>query len=321
MEKISLVEAFASSMPEGIRKFLTGRGKNWISSLTGGKNIALDRANFINYPIPKTNRDPIFKDETKIKFYIFKNGAVYITDVNDDFQYIIWNDNWIYNKYIPAKGLIENSTAIYYLDLNDPNNFNTEDKVERSKNKVSLNDPNRRVDDKNFPSDVKWAVRRGEFRIDKSGYIVDPNRLTKKMIEKGLYNPAKKTNAIYKKLVSLKKDLLEAMDSIDLPNVEDGKIQSLENNSAGNILSNLRNAMSSYSSAITYYNYLVNDLEELQKQKDSNILNNKEYAVSCKNTLDRRSSSIENNLDDVEQRISKFIGYSIDWDTEDEEDI
>ena len=124
LQPIELNEAFADSMPKCIREFLLGsggRGKRWINELVKYKDIALDRANFVKYPIPTSNRDPIFKDETKLKFYVFDNSRVYITTINDDWNYVYWNGNYTYNKYLPAKALIENSKEIYYLDLTDPN--------------------------------------------------------------------------------------------------------------------------------------------------------------------------------------------------------
>ena len=86
----SLNEAYASSMPEPIRKLLlTKRFKASMISRTGDKHIALDKANFIKYPNPTSNRDPIFKDNTKLRFYILDDGNIYVPSINDDDSYDI----------------------------------------------------------------------------------------------------------------------------------------------------------------------------------------------------------------------------------------
>lgn len=313
LKKIELNEAFAESMPASIRAFLTSpRGRRWLSELVGYKNIAIDRANFIKYDIPKTNRDPIFKDETKLKFYVFNNDSVYITTVNDDWQYISHNGNLVYNKWLPAKALIENSKEIYYLDLTDPNNFNTDTKKSRAANKVG-NSPYYRVtgdinSDKNVDYNTKWQVRRGNLKIDKSGYIVDPTRLANKMVELGLFDPAKRLKASYKKIVDVKKDLMEAMSEVTI-------------DSAGtDVANNIRWAMSSFTSAISQYNNLVSSLNDLQEQKDRQYIDNKEYARQSRATLDRFNERIDSNLNDVNGYISKFVGVAVDWDTEDEQE-
>ena len=311
LKPIELNEAFAASMPKSIREFLSGkgRGKRWLNELTNGKDIALDKANFVQYPIPKTNRDPIFKDESKIKFYVFNNDSVYITTVNDDWQYITHNGQFVYNKWLPAKALIENSKEIYYLDLNDPNNFNTEKKSERSKYNP-VNDPNYRatgIDDPKL-GHKRWEIRRGNLTIDKSGYVKDPSRLAKKMVDMGLYDPAKRTKELYKKIVAMKKDLMAALDEITL------------DRAGTDIADNIRWAMGSFSSSISRYNNMMSNLNDYQLQKENGYIDNKQYAKSCSSTINDNKERIESSLNEVERYISKFVGVAIDWDTEDEEE-
>lgn len=311
LKKINITEAFAESMPASIRAFLlSGRGRRWISQLVGDKNLALEKANFIKYDIPKTNRDPIFKDDTKIKFYVFNNGAVYITTVNDDWQYIAHNGSVMYNKWLPAKALIENSKEIYYLDITDPNNFNTDKKASRTANKVGDSPYYRTQDvqnDRNVASDKKWQIRRGKLTVDKSGYIIDPNRLAKKMVELGLFDPAKKLKAIHKKIVNMKNDLMEAMSEVS---IDRAGIQ---------VADNIRWAMSEYSRAIQSYNELVQNIDMLQDQKNRNILDNKVFAQNARSMLENYTERIDSRLHDVEGYISKFVGVAVDWDTDDEE--
>ena len=111
-----LNEVYADSMPQSLKDFL--KKQIYIkNTLLRGKEIALDSANFIPYPVPTTNRDPIFKETDKIIFYDFGNGQIYITGVNDDDRYFYNNrGDRIYNKYLSNKQLIDLTKAIYLLD-------------------------------------------------------------------------------------------------------------------------------------------------------------------------------------------------------------
>ena len=305
----SLNEAFASSMPEPIRKLLkTNRFKNSMISRTGDKHIALDKANFIKYPNPTSNRDPIFKDNTKLRFYILDDGNIYIPSINDDDSYIYHYNQWLPSKYLPVKVIMEHLKEVYYVDLTDENNL-TADKVV---NRISNSPSDERIRDANsLPWATKRKIRNNELRLDKSGYLIDPNRLVSKMTELGLYNPAKRAKKFYDNLVLAKSDLMNALDEINID--QSGKSDS------SSLIYSIRNAMSSFNQGIENYNSMMRSLEDLNGNKERGSLSNKDYANYCSNAIEEYGGRISRNVKSIGEYIDQFIGYVVDWDTEDEE--
>ena len=305
----SLNEAYASSMPEPIRKLLlTKRFKASMISRTGDKHIALDKANFIKYPNPTSNRDPIFKDNTKLRFYILDDGNIYVPSINDDDSYIFHYNQWLPNKYLPVKVIMEHLKEIYYVDLNDENNLTSEKVNTRIQNRPT----DERVRDYNkLPWATKRKINSKELKLDKSGYLIDPNRLVNKMTELGLYNPAKRAKKFYDSLVATKSDLMNALDEIDID-------QSGKSDSASLIYS-IREAMSSFSQGISNYNYMMKNLETFSTTKEHGTLSNQDYAKACSSTIEDYGERISYCTKRVGEYIDKFIGYAVDWDTEDEQ--
>lgn len=305
----SLNEAFAPSMPEPIRKFLsTYRFKSSMISRAGtGRHIALDKANFIKYPNPTSNRDPIFKDNTKLRFYILDKG-IYVPGINDDDNYIFHYNQWLPNKYLPIKVIMEHLKEIYYLDLTDENNLTSE--------KVNTRIQNRPTDERvrdftKLPWSTKTKITTNELKLDKSGYLVDPKRLTTKMTELGLYNPVKGAKKFYDNLVATKADLMNALDEIDID--QSGK------SDITNFVYEISSAMAKFDRGVHNYNDMMKKLEELNSAKERGSLSNKDYAESCTSAINTYGTIISNNIKAAGSYIDKFIGYTVDWDTEDEQ--
>ena len=268
----SLNEAFASSMPEPIRKLLkTNRFKNSMISRTGDKHIALDKANFIKYPNPTSNRDPIFKDNTKLRFYILDDGNIYIPSINDDDSYIYHYNQWLPNKYLPVKVIMEHLKEVYYVDLTDENNL-TADKVV---NRISNSPSDERIRDANsLPWATKRKIRNNELRLDKSGYLID--------------------------LVLAKSDLMNALDEINID--QSGKSDS------SSLIYSIRNAMSSFNQGIENYNSMMRSLEDLNGNKERGSLSNKDYANYCSNAIEEYGGRISRNVKSIGEYIDQFIG-------------
>lgn len=276
-------------------------------SRTGDKHIALDKANFIKYPNPTSNRDPIFKDNTKLRFYILDNGNIYVPSINDDDSYIFHYNQWLPNKYLPVKVIMEHLKEIYYLDLTDENNL-TSEKVDT---RIQNSPTGERIRDiNNLPWATKRKIRNKELKLDKSGYLIDPNRLINKMTELGLYNPAKRTKKFYDNLVATKADLMNALDEINID--QSGK------SDPSSLIFHIKNAMSSFSQGIDNYNYMMKSLEEFNERKERGSLSNQDYASSCADAIEQYGVRISNSMKNVGEYIDKFIGYAVDWDTEDE---
>lgn len=334
-----LTEAYDESMPEAIRSWIQNN-RMYKNSLINVHHIDLSKAKFVEYPKPSTNRDPIFKDQSKMVFFVLPKPRyygsqpsgynIYAKGVNDDQQFYTDNNgNWISNKYLSAKKLMNDCTAIYFIDLTNPDNITLNKKKERAAYGLER-DPNRRYDTKDI-RDNAWSYSRiqGDKRdkygirktlpsdvpdqrkfyqnVDKSGYYVDPKKYEKKMIELGMFDYAKKLDKAFNELMDAKKLIFSSMDNID------------EKDLVGNsdILRAFSNSVGSIRQALDNYRSLEHNLQNDDRWLEQGQMSKEDYARNVRSELDNYLPSIQRRLKDAKDYFNDYISAVIDWDTDD----
>lgn len=268
-------EAFSKSMPDWLRNKIN-EDENLKKYLYDSVNIRLDQADFIDYPVPKSNRDNIKNIENaKIVFFLlngmlnnnkttgilvarplggvwtkreFPNGFMVYDAKDEVFKYA---DNTAWNP------IFKNCIACCYIEPSQDDNFSKTIKSNRKIDKEYFGteyDPNRNVryQDDNFKKRALNYRYNDVIGFDKSGYpLKDPKEIKRKLLDrfpevaktaavkealKKLENYNTKISEISKKI---KKLFLSDSDNFDFSSFFD-KLNSIKNiyNSICNMIEN-----------------------------------------------------------------------------------
>lgn len=277
-----LTREFANS-----RKFYTGLK----SKLIDKYRVSLDTAEF-THDIPASG--------SYLTFYLLNTDygqTIYCPGVNDDASE---NINGRYRKLgsIAKSKLAGMSSDIVYLDLDDPNNVHPKkDRYRDPRYSYRHNDRGdyagqyrRRpyLGDGKY-GDEGWSTtgmrpsNEGKAR-DKSGYVVpDPEDLIARYYEKFPTRITDKVDALYDKMI----DVQQKLTSTDFR-------KSREYGS-----SDLRNAYSTFGSAVSKYQELLHKLENSNKSSNSWL----RWSAS---DFSKQISYIQDNLDDIETYLDRF---------------
>lgn len=343
--RFKLVEAVSPSMPEIIKNLVL---KNkYIRNRLLNSGIDIATANFQHYPQPTSSRDPIFKhDDTKEIFFTFPSmpDKVYIKGFNDDSDSFVpdknrWNSMkpW---KYVSAKDMIENGVDVWFVDKTETG---VESRVAKERTKRAnyglAQDPNRRFDLKDLarnrssyssysndenrdPSGIRrafnskingdsWRLDAG--RIDKSGYLRDPNKYLDKLKNSPNYRPDKKMVSDIETL----HDEIEALNSRIINGAASFSNEEIFSN-YNSPINNFRAAMSDIADAIGQYNNAVSRLKNLSDYLDAQQTNRdmyeiKRYTDRIKNSL----SSARTSCESAKRNMASWLTTIVDWDTDD----
>lgn len=256
-ESLKLDEAFSATMPEWLKAWLRKNKANKDSRVGNGLRMALSnaseteyRARDYNFNSPTGN----FIDLQKAKFYsidvptssrdihlrepflpIYRLGK-YATEINDGVSITVLQDERIYipgvndNDYfnygknlgeLTKTALLNETIDFCYLDLREEENFIDPDKLTQRKdskegevkrfNKAAI---------KNIEKQNKDARLYGgnDIMIDKSGYLLDPSILIKKLNLYHRQNYAKAVKSYYERLNEVRKALQKELSYIDIKN-------------------------------------------------------------------------------------------------------
>ena len=225
-------------------------------------NINLDTATFEQMQVPSSIRDvhlkqpyvPIFKlpyAENSDYYVVYAKGINYDVEVGGKKA-----------SYYSMKSLLEMATAFCCIDMSDPNNLISSDKLTSRQNWKKdrlqsdrfkdIKDARRALTDV-YPSrsvyqyDSRYTPS-GVWIRDASGYIYPPHRFAKKLRELRLNKSAKIMEDVYADLVSIKNAIAEYISDSDFP-----------------LDSNLSNYFNELNAAIQRYNTIVSNLDILKQ--------------------------------------------------------
>lgn len=232
--------------------------------------IDISKANFISGEVPKSASDPRLKNPNNVPIYHLVAAApatdqVYAKGINDKEQFYA-NDKQF--RYMSVKELLQNTVDFCYLDMTDENNFNKDLKQQRKDTKDELSQipnydratvykPGMRVS-RNMPQDSY---------VDKSGYVVDPNRYKKKLAELGRQDISKTMDKVYKRLMNVKEECTRVLMDFD-PKSHTGE-EEFNNTFADrydSIIAYLSNAIVSYNDIMAKIKEALSQPDEEQKE-------------------------------------------------------
>lgn len=233
-------------------------------------NINLDTATFEQMQVPSSIRDvhlkqpyvPIFKlpYAENSDYYV-----VYAKGINDDVEV-----DGKKASYYSMKALLEMATAFCCIDMSDPDNLISSDKLTSRQNwKKDRLQSDRFKDIKDarkaltdvYPSKSVYQSGSGyiaptAWTRDASGYIYPPKRLAKKLRELKLNKSAKIMEDVYADLVSIKNAIAEYISDSDFP---------LDRN-IGNYLNDLNIAIQKYNTIVGNLDVFKQDNSEDARQ-------------------------------------------------------
>ena len=282
-----------SSAPAWLKKSLTAKYGNFRSNLLKKFNVALDRANFLDYE-PSGRSLPIYLLQTDF------GNEIYAPGVNDDSTVMINNRNRKLGSIAKSK-LPDIAVDSVWIDLDDNSNFF--EKKERYQDPRYTYRYNSRGD---YAGQYKKApyLGNGEYgpetwsesgklpsnergARDKSGYKVpSPEQKIAEYYKKFPERVTNKVDDVYDRIIEVRQELMDI--DINRNPKEYGEDY-------------FRRAYSYLSDAIYYYRQLLNSLDENRMLKGR--FWDGEYSFR---DFSKTLSTIKDYLDDIEKMIEKM---------------
>ena len=269
LEEAILQEVFSPSMPQWLQDWLQ---KNKANKTEGGKlrvkitgeendfdripagNIDLNKAEFVNVPVPTSPRDQYLKEPYLPIFYLEYQDyydtnvtMVYIPGFNDNTP-VRWEAERKEIGKMSKTAIIQRTKKFTAIDTSKPGNFSKEIQKEREVAKKGS------IERK---SDTELKKMGGYSRrtYDKSGYELDPEVLIIKLKEYTKENFPVIINKYYERLEALRKGLHKILVKISIDNPRhDEDI--------------IRRAHDKMFKAINIYRSITTELEKNLKIKD-----------------------------------------------------
>lgn len=286
--------SFDTSMPEWVRRSLTGKFSNLRSKLIKKYGIALDRAQFLDQPT--ANSLPVYHLATDY------GTQVYIPGVNDD-------ETATFNKRNRKFGSLAKSSLptlaveTVYIDLDDPNNM-----VEKRERYQDPRYTYRYSDRGDYAGQYKHApyIGNGEYgpeewstagkvpsnerrARDKSGYKVpSPEERISDYYTKFPQKVTDKVDAVYDSIMEVKQELLNS----DFNKPVDDRY----NDAATNIASAYR----TFSSVVSRYRNLLSLLDDNRMLRGRGMLG--DYSIR---EFSQTISYIKDDLADIRELLAK----------------
>lgn len=259
--------------------------------------VDLSKAKFISGPVPKKSTDPRLT-RPNVGFLLIQDDQgktqVYSPGLNDQQASIITNKDGHFDtlKYIPKPKILENSIDFCYVNLDDKDNLIT-DKV------TSRNDPANQEDNAFKRGKPKYRTWSGT--TDASGYMVDPEKYKKKLMELGMSGEKiqKKLTSYANELKSLHRDAVNAFQDFDIIGDRDS-------------ISTQQEILVTIKDAVSYYNNLVSNAGEIANRYPQGNANAEDYYVR---SFMRYDNELKKRLKSIDSLISKYIMQEVDWDT------
>lgn len=271
----SLNEDF-NNLPQWLIDYL-GKNTRLKQELTK-RGIDLQNATYIKAPLPRSNRDPVLRDPTRLNiFKIVDFGGrdhIYIYGVTDpEIRVSPWD--WRSASNISMKKLLEYTEEYGYIDLNDARNSNKDLRKERADLKHSLTNVrgkgqypvSRNIYNDNsevIGSEIKWITARGE---DKSGYKLNPSKYVDMLNDVGLDTYGVRLQSYYSRIESFRNELIQLVSTFDLKNASKYKVRDAFRD---NVYGQISYAFGLFSDAIDKYQYLNKEVNNIIAVTDHN---------------------------------------------------
>lgn len=271
--------------------------------------IDLNTVNIIDDgDIPESSRDPRLK-EPYIPIFLLQDDTdgetqVYAKGINDNEECTIYGD--FYGKlfkYVSVKQLLGATKAFCYIDTSDTDNYGVKERrVERADYKVNdLENPFNRYS----PEEQQRIQRYNRNKqFDKSGHLIDPDKLVNRLKDYKAKNPAKTLDKLYRRLSNIKNDFAQLYLNTDINDYENNQDYKDVFYNYDNLNDRLKNIIGDYNNFVRNVNSTLNNTEYSEDEKIKRI----QY------TFDMYFSRINNNINDLEKRAERVLSVDLDWD-------
>lgn len=269
--------------------------------------IDFSRANFIHGDPPTKSTDPRLKAPNQAFMLIEYDGAqqVYAPGLNDkDLTIFPIADNYApantykYARFSDYKPYIKD---FYYINTQDPENRNDTLKSNRASVNVDINDMKQQGQERLSKKELanfrpSW---RSQARPDKSGYMVNPDRLKDALRKAQKNNYAKKLQSSYNRIQDAKDTLTNYIMEADSADRDSLRF-------ATNIMRN------QLDDAIMAYNSFANVIEAAERNHDPA---SNEFKRIIDNVFSPYGevASLDTYLDRLENEIASIKFVDFDW--------
>lgn len=293
----------------------TGRGDSYydyVFKKLSEAGLDLSRIKIIEAPVPTKGNDPILKDPNLVPIFLVENNGkygVYIKGFNDTQDTILplpdgRQTRW---KYIGIKDLLDHTKAFAYFDKTDKDNYLPPDLIkDRVWNKANMPDNYERQPKDKVGHFVSNWTNKGMFSgtVDKSGYIVNPDRYLPKLKELKRKKLPKEVKKVYKRLNGFFQDMADCFASAATDFDTFAELSAFSNDYK---IDELR----------SNYKQVIYSLEELAALGDNPQTDNKR--TNLEDGILNNLSYINKGIDKAYKRLGKFIYDTVEWEPDEYE--
>ena len=266
------------------------------------QGIDLDNAEFIDTgDIPTSSRDPRLKEPNIPIFFLQGQDSygrnfsqVYAKGINDD-ELAEFDSEYRKLKFISMKALLQHTKGFCYLDGSNPDNFNVG--IKRGE-RLQYKDDERKSGRKRYKPEEQSRYS----RYDKSGYLIDPDKMVKKLSGYYKKNSSKLLEKIYKKLVNLKNDFAQVYLDTDIDNLNSDDYDLI----FGDRYSSLNKRLAA---AVGSYNYFAGKVKTALAEQDEDMRN-----ALLDRIFDYDFKELNRIVNDLERDAERVMSVALDWD-------
>lgn len=284
--------------------------QNYEDLYTAMKRVGIDVSNakFIEDGLPALRKDARVEAPNIPFFHLVdeatKTDTVYGKGLNEN--------EWFYPedkpmKYLPLKTLLSYTKDFCWMDGTDQSNYlgtKVQDRAQMKQELRNLGDYNRYKDNQSAGISP-WYDKR---RLDKSGYIVDPGRFTKKLKELGKRNMAVNMAKLYDDIKYVQTQFANLLMDYDFRKNSSnaGEFNTVfarsRYDASGKLFTELHTIMDGYNQVADYVEQASTESDERRKDR---LL---DYAAN-------ELVSAKEKLKVLKQKASNILDVEIDWDT------
>ena len=320
----SVLNESYNNLPNWLITFLdTHRDGKALKKTVSNRGVDLHNCSYVRAPFPRSNRDPILKDSTKLKIFKLLDGSeevIYVLGVNNPYMKRPNSSEWRYISDMPMKDILDLAFEFGYIDLNDPSNMMTETRTERRNQAYELRDVTRSRENGQHPvyhhtygkkpdgytdwnnilsTSVSWVTKDG---YDKSGYKLDPEKYRRMLDDVGLENYGARLQSYYNKLETTRARIVSLMTTLQF----DAEYEYRNSSSwSQNIFGDVAEAADRLSRAMDYYQRIKRACAEIVEERkdltsDENVSRTNQM---IKHTFTFDGKSLMDSLNDARELI------------------